>query len=219
MSIACKWFGKAATARLVTKFVEYNCGTKMVGRIHLEVTTQGLAGDATSTSLDTYYDPPRTTEFEKLGKENEKEFITEWLASLKVNKTFGPLSAGGANTIFPSDPGHYKPSALVFSDTIYQNLRDIPYWRNFGSLIEIFKRDPSYGVTVYQLPIFGNLTYGTFAHPSRLTVLFLPDVVVFDKEALATKSESFRNNARGMLTSHAYSLGSVDKAEAEKAVA
>lgn len=194
----------AAQARLTTQFVEYNCGTKMVGRVSLIVKQ---AGKEDIDSSNYYYDPNVTVEMRRIGDKHRDALIKNWLDGLSNRQSFDILSAGGANKIFPRDSGRYRPSVLVYSDQV-GNFESYPYWSNFGSLIEIFKAEPQWQVTVVQTPIFGNLTYGPFSHPSRLSVLYLPGVPIFDKAALQRLPEAFRAQVKNMAASHKHVFGS-----------
>ena len=159
--------GKEVDVVLRTKFNEYNCSTKMVGRPYLVDKLLNIP------RFEDIYD----TKLRDFLLDNKHAIIEEWVKSLEDRTLYATLRTG--NNMFPFDGGQYLPSVLLFSDQVLYK-GDV-YWNDFREVVRELQRDASYGVKVIALPCFNNRTYKTVhqitPRYSRVWALFPPSVV------------------------------------------
>lgn len=159
------------TVHLKSVYGEYNCGNKTVGRLELVVKDKD-DGAASAFQIGA----------ELNSKKVRDAVIKDYLHNMTLKETFTQLKEG--SLMFPQDTGTYVPGILVYADRIMMN-QSYTWYNNWKALIEIFEKNPDFGVTVIKTPILPNKFYGVSA-PSRVWTICLPGVAEFiawDKKA------------------------------------
>ena len=145
--------------RLNTKWVNYNCGVRMAGRLFVE-----LDGKPDEKAL---YEP------DKYAK-HKPELIKEFVANLGNTEFIPPLHGdiGFKNAVFPSDGGRYVPTVILVADALYK-MKANPLTSWAGLVRELQEHD-EYKVKISGGELFYNAIYGLGQHVSRVWQLTMP---------------------------------------------
>lgn len=158
--------GTEYDVKLKTSFVNYNCSTKMVGRLE-------LVGTLPNVTTGYKWDQVWLAALDAI----KKDLIHDWVRSLDVKTTFPKLCEG--NPIFPQDHGQYLPSILLFSDAV-NGYAGTHWTQSFLGLLRELESGP-YGCIVVGLPAYHNRTYGVYGAPrlSRVWAIYPPSMRSF----------------------------------------
>lgn len=163
-------------ARLNTNWVNYNCGVRMAGRLHVECEIDGKWHHATHP---TYY-----TALAKVTphlEEHKDKLIAEFFANVgtRAKPGFVPELRGAEgfrNPIFPSDQGKYAPTVILVADEVSKLQHG---WVSWAGMVKELRENPKHGATVIALPHFNNATYGEGVHISRVWYIVPPQMTKY----------------------------------------
>jgi len=201
--------GSKAYIRLAFTSTEYNCSVKLVGKLVLQKSHDGLS----------WFDHWPSGELGALLRKEEvkNQLIREFSGYCATHTTYRMLKE--TSPYFPTDSGRYLPNYLVYADSIIIG-KDQAWFTSFKALIREFQQHPEHGFQVFEFPMYNNNTYAGSFWPSKVwgivpprMVSYLYDSRFIDKNTTYVKTFN-RMKSEGALKS--YPEG--DVAVVEKAV-